>query len=263
MQGRYSTADLAEAKRLTEEAGNDLTARRKIHHSPAMVLGMIQGLRRLVLKLSVPRSTTTWGSYDTDHSYGEKSFQTKEAFVQRIASSKRRSLVWDLGCNTGTFSRILADNSNYVVAADGDASAVERLYEAEKARGGSNICPAVINLSNVSPGQGWHGAERKAFDARSQPELILCLALIHHIVITANIPLAEFVGWLRKFGAEVIIEFVSLDDDMAKMLLRNKKNQYSDLTEKDFEALVSTMFTTVSTETLKRGHRKLYHLVPR
>jgi hypothetical protein len=83
------------------------------------------------------------------------------------------------------------------------------------------------------------------------------------MVITANIPLPEFLGWLRQLEAEIVIEFVSVDDDMSKLLLRNKVNQYGELTEARFEEMVSPLFEIRASQSLKRSHRKLYHLTPR
>ncbi|WP_394891480.1 hypothetical protein ACG873_09475 [Mesorhizobium sp. AaZ16] len=263
MQQRYAGIELDEAKALTEGSGKSVSQRKRVHHTEAMVLGTIQGLKRTVRKLCLPRTRTTWGSYDTDHSYGDASFEIKKAFVQRAASRVPRRLTWDLGCNTGTFSDICAAHSDYVVAVDGDPKAIERLYQKQKAQGGRDICPLVMNLANVSPGHGWNGRERKAFDKRTVPNLILCLALIHHVVISANIPLASFLAWLRGFGCEVVIELVTLDDDMSKLLLRNKENQYGELTQAGFETTVASMFDIVSSEPLKGGHRRLYHLEPR
>lgn len=263
MQSRHSDADLVEARSLTEESSRSPTKRKKLRHTEAMVLGVIQGLRRIVANLRRVRQTTTWGNYDTDHSYGRASFVVKTAFVEKAVSNRHRRLVWDLGCNTGTFSKICAQYSDYVVSVDGDSEAIDRFYESEQASLESRICPLIMNLANISPGQGWRGRERKAFDKRGRPDLILCLALIHHIVISANIPLAEFLDWLREFDCEVIIEFVGPDDDMSKLLLRNKVNQHDDLTEPMFARLISSRFDIVSEEALKGGHRKLYHLTPR
>lgn len=263
MQQKYAAQDLDQAKSLTEEADQRPTKRKAIRHSEAMVLGTIQGLRRLVEKLNIPETWTTWGNYDTNHSYAEASFAVKKAFVGACVHSKRRTIVWDLGCNTGTFSRIAAENSDYVVAIDGDAKAIERLYQAQKSQKAKNILPLVMNLSNVSPDQGWRGNERKALDRRGRPELVLCLALIHHIVISANIPVEEFVGWLRGFDAEVVLEWVGLDDDMTRMLLRNRVNQYSELELNSFEIIIGKSFDIISSELLKGGVRKIYHLSPK
>jgi hypothetical protein len=264
MEARYSAQDLDEAKTLTEEADTSGPAQpRKIHHSEAMVMGTIQGLQRIINSLRAPKIRTAWGNYDNDHSYAEASFEIKKRFVEKHVQARHRRSTWDLGCNTGIFSKICADNSDYVLAVDGDEKAIERLYQDQKKQNGANILPLVMKFGDMSPSQGWRGCERRAFDERGAPELILCLALIHHIVISANIPLREFLSWLRNRGSDVIIELVTLEDDMTKMLLRNRVNQYEELSEANFEVVVSQLFEIHDTQTLKEGHRKLYFLIPR
>lgn len=263
-QGRFSGKDLDEARELTETANAGGPAERKrIRHSPAMVLGTIDGLRRVVERLRVPERRTTWGNYDSEHSYASDSAAVKAAFVEKHVLAKKRRVAWDLGCNTGTFSKICAKNTDIVLSVDGDDKAIERLYQDQKVQDASKILPLVMNLANVSPNHGWRGRERAAFDQRGKPELVLCLALIHHIVISANIPLEEFLGWLRDLGADVVIELVSLEDDMTKMLLRNRVNQYQELEEANFERVVSELFEIKEAKELKGGHRKLYYLEPK
>lgn len=264
MQARYRNKDLDEAKSLTEGAGADGPKQQKRgRHSFAMVMGTIDGLRRTVERLEVRDRRTTWGNYDSEHSYAEASFDLKKSFVQKHVEARRRSLAIDFGCNTGTFSRICSKNTDYVIAVDGDEKAIDRLYCQLKSERMENILPLVANLGNISPSQGWRGRERRSFDDRAKPQLILCLALIHHIVITANIPLAEFLDWLRHFDSEVILEWVGPDDDMTKMLLRNRLDQYSELSESNFRSIVDRHFSVEDTASLKGGVRKLLYLRPR
>jgi hypothetical protein len=263
IDSRYRDRDLDEARNLTEDAGKRPSKRKNTYHSEAMLLGMFQGLRRTINKLKVSGERTAWGSYETDHSYAEASFEAKKAFVNKVVNERRRKLTWDIGCNTGTFSRIAAENSDYVLAMDGDIKAIDQLYERQKAAHDERILPIVINLANVSPAHGWRGAERKSLEQRGNPELILCLALVHHIVISANIPLGEFITWLRDFDCEVVIESVGLQDDMTQMLLRNRVNQYAELEDANFERVIGEKFEIVRSQPLKGGVRKIFHLTPR
>ena len=84
------------------------------------------------------------------------------------------------------------------MATDIDHVAVERLYLAESTP--DNILSLVQNVADPSPNWGWRNRERSDLQTRSRPDLVLCLALIHHVVITANIPLAEFIDWLAGQG---------------------------------------------------------------
>ena len=263
MDRKYADKDLDHAKSLTENGEKNVARNTIFTQSSAMILGTIDGLRRTVEKLEIADVRTTWGSYDTDHSYSEVALAAKKAFVENCVRLRRRRMVWDLGCNTGVFSRIAAGNADYVVAVDGDNKAVERLYREIKQSGPSNILPLVIDLGNASPDQGWRGRERKALERRGRPDLILCLALIHHLVITANIPVAEFVDWLREFDSEVVLEWVGPKDDLTQMLLRNRVNQYADLAADKFEKTIAERFRIAAAEDLKGGSRKVYHLLPR
>jgi hypothetical protein len=262
MDRKFAEKDRNQAKALTEDSDQKPTRHAAFKQTPTMILATIDGLRRIVEKLRTPDARTAWGDYDTDHSYSDGSFAAKKEFVESCIQARQRRMVWDLGCNTGTFSRIAARKADYVVAIDGDTKAVERLYQDLKSTGPTNILPLAIDLSNASPNQGWRGRERKAIEQRGKPELILCLALIHHIVISANIPVAEFIDWLREFDAEVVLEWIGPQDDLLQMLLRGRVNQYDDLSAEKFEMIIAERFEIRRTEVLKGGSRKIYHLIP-
>jgi len=231
--------------------------------SRAMVLGLVQSMIRLVKKLNISIEHTDWSEYDKTHSYQTIDFEAKKEFVFRHVSSKRRDQIWDIGCNTGTFSRICSNFCNQVISVDGDHNAVELLYLAEKTNETSNILPLIMDLSNISPSQGWAGKERQAFDMRKKPDLVLCLALIHHIRISANIPNILFLEWLRSLDADLILEFVNRDDDMVIKLLTNKKEQYEDYSLENFILDASQLFNIMDQKSLKEGKRELFFLTPR
>jgi hypothetical protein len=206
------------------------------------------------------RNQSEWSQYACDNSYSVEDQKSKVGFVQAAVQSQTWNLVWDLGCNTGVFSRIAAQNSKYVIAMDGDHLSVEYLYHALKKEGVTNILPLVMNLADSSPGLGWRGLERKSLMERGKPDLVLCLALIHHMVISANIPLHEFINWLAELGCAVVIEFPTKEDPMVKRLLLNKDDQYSEYTVDSFEQNVSRFFKIEKREELTSRTRVLYFL---
>jgi hypothetical protein len=235
----------------------------KAGFDPALIKRNVAKLTRLVEGLDPPGRRTEWSDYDRTHSYDAEEFARKEAFVRDAAATRRWRLAWDLGCNTGTFSRIVAEHADAVVAMDGDEMAIERLYRQEKAAGGRSILPLVMNLADASPNQGWRGVERKGLAERGRPELTLCLALVHHIVIGANIPLADFLDWLASLGTAVVIEFVSREDQMVQTLLANREDLYDDYHPEVFHALLAERFEIRSDQPLKGGRRHIYFAVPR
>lgn len=227
----------------------------------------VRKLRRLVSRLDLKHDTTTWSDYETvsmtNNTYTERDQQQKADFVRRAAAHRRHPLVWDLGCNTGMFSKIAAESADCVVAMDFDHLAVEKLYRSLKGSEVKNVLPLVANVANASPAQGWRGTERKRFEDRGKPSLVLGLALMHHIVISANVPLSEFIDWLASLGADVVLEFVIRRDPMVQKLLLNKDDNYSDYTLDNFERLVKERFSVADEIEVNSGQRKLFHCTAR
>lgn len=259
----YLHARLQARARRAEATAASSAPKWAIKQTRDMTLRMVQSLKRLVEKLERRGGRTSWSSYEETHSYDGASFGEKKDFVERHIRSRRWPLVYDLGCNTGTFSRLCSEQADCIVAIDQDELAVDKLYRRIKTPTGGNIVPLVMQLTNMSPDQGWRGRERKSFEGRANPDLILCLALIHHLVISANIPLRDFLDWIRGFGASVILEFVGPDDEMTLQLLRNRRTVHPDYTQDHFEAVAGSMFDILDSSPLKEGRRRIYLLQPK
>ncbi len=225
----------------------------------SLIENNIMRLRRLVEKLVWVPPKSQWSDYvHLDH-YSSDATRAKQEFVGQAAALRRRKLVWDLGCNTGIYSRIAAKYATCVIAMDADHLAVDRLYTGLKTDAVDNIIPLVINLADGSPNLGWRNSERKTLEERGRPDLVLCLALIHHVVIGANIPLGEFIAWLAHLRGDLIIEFVDKQDDMVKRLLRNKRDVYTDYEREYFEACLKREHRILHTKALPGGTRHLYY----
>ena len=224
-----------------------------------LIKANVKSLARLISKLELTQKKSTWSNYTENNSYQGQEQSEKQAFVRDKVRESRRSLVWDLGCNTGTFSRIAAENADSVVAMDFDSLAVERFYRALHSEENRSILPLTINLANPSPNLGWRGLERKSLPERGKPNLVLCLALIHHLVISANIPLDELIAWLASLGGDLIIEFVTKDDPMVQTLLRNKDDIYSDYNVQSFEQCLGSHFSIRDRKELSGKTRILYY----
>lgn len=219
-----------------------------------------QGLKRLLTRLRWSPPASTWSEYAESNSYSAADRRRKENFVRSAIHSRHWGLVWDVGCNTGVYSRIAAENSDQVIAIDADSQAIERLYQSLKSESGSRapILPLVNNLVDLPGGLGWRGEERKKLADRGQPELTLCLALVHHLVIGHGVPLRDLLTWFADLGTSLVIEFVTKDDPMVQQLLRGRRDNYADYDPVLFEQLLSQLFDVVCTETLESETRTLY-----
>jgi len=224
-----------------------------------LVRNNLRRLQKLISGLTWVQNSSAWSHYTNLTHYSDSDSKAKEQFVTDILKRRPRKLVWDLGCNTGNYSQLAALYADYIVAMDGDHLAVEHLYQRLKPEQKQKILPLVTNLVDPSPNRGWRCRERRSLSERGKPNLILCLALIHHLVIGANIPLIEIVSWLASLGEEVIIEFIDKDDLMVRKLLLNKQDQYGDYDAAHFEQYLERYFKICNRHTLSSGGRTLFY----
>ena len=239
------------------------TALRRAGFHTGLIQANVGRLKKLIGGLRWQRSISPWADYEEQAPYTEAERTEKAAFVRQVVHMRRWSMVWDLGCNTGHFARIAAEGGATVVAMDSDALVVERFYQALKEEQATGILPLLGNVADPSPNRGWRNAERRSPEARGQPDLILVLALVHHLSVGASIPLREIMAWLAGFRAAVVVEFVERDDPMVRALLRRKDEPYSDYDRAGFERCWSAAFETRRRQVLASGHRTLYYGEPR
>ncbi len=250
-----------QAKLQGRHAGTHRDVRRDLRAAgfhKSLIQANVRRLRKIVQRLCWRPAGSEWSDYERDNSYSPDAEQRKKRFVHGVVASRHWNLVWDLGCNTGVYSRIAAENAGQVVALDADHLAVERLYQRLRAEKSRTILPLVCNLADPSPSLGWRGLERRDLPARGRPDLTLCLALIHHLVLGANIPLKELLEWLAGLGTDLVIEFVTREDPMVRALLRNREDQFADYDQAFFERSLADRFDTVRSEPISET-RTLYH----
>src|SRR3954468_1471043 len=146
-----------------------------------LLVANVRKMRKLVGRLDWSPPEGVWVAYGERNSYTDDDARRKDEFVREVATAGDWSLVWDLGCNNGRYSRIAAEGARYVVAVDADQGPVELLYRTLRDEGEETILPLTMNLADPSPGLGWRGLERKAMPERERPDLVLALALVHHV----------------------------------------------------------------------------------
>ncbi len=229
-----------------------------------LTLATVKKLHALIAKLRSQRSESGWKRYRETCSYSDADRAAKDAFIRAAVEDLNPALSWDLGCNDGAYARMIAGYGGSVVAVDSDDVTVDALYRSLRADGPDNILPLVMNLVDPSPARGWRNEERRAFTGRARPDLVLALALVHHLAIAANVPLAQVVSWFRSLDATLIVEFVERHDPMAARLLGNKPTgMFDDYRIDAFEQLLGEQFSITGREQLPGGSRTMYVAVPR
>ena len=237
---------------------------KRVGFKKELLVANARKMRKLVSRLDWNPPEGVWVAYGERNTYTDDEATRKDEFVREVATSRPWNLVWDIGCNNGRYARIAAEGAKYVVAVDADQGPVELLYRDLRDEGNEQILPLTMNLADPSPGLGWRGLERRAMPERGKPDLVLALALIHHVAISANVPVKEFVDWLASLGAALVIEFPTLEDPMVKKLLAPKREGlHPDYELSNFERVLGEAFDVQRSERLASGTRVLYFAQPR
>jgi ribosomal protein L11 methylase PrmA len=254
----HSTLEKRHADR-RRDVGGEL--RRAGFHA-GLIKSNVERLDRLVRRLTWDPLASEWSDYGPTDSYDEDEADRKAAFVLGAIGSGHWRLAWDVGCNDGRFSRLAAEHAGTVIALDADHAVVERLYRALQTEGDERILPLVVDVADPSPGLGWRGRERRPLWERGVPDLVLCLAVVHHLAISRNVPLRELADWLASLDAALVVEFPTPEDAMVRRLLAAKREGVHDDYRVDvFERLLGEALEVRRREEL--GSRVLYLATPR
>jgi hypothetical protein len=224
------------------------------------IRGIVDHLLSHVEGTSMRRVPSIWEDYEASHSYGRAARTAKLEFVRGWVQVRRPHVVWDLGANTGVFSRIASQGADYVVSLDFDANAVERNFSDghHDLDDAGNVLPLCMNLMNPSPDLGWGHAERKSLTARGPADLCLALALVHHLAISGNVPLPMVADQFAEWGRSLIVEWVPKSDAMVHQLLASRADIFDQYTEEGFQQAFTSRFRIVRREPVPESERVLY-----
>jgi hypothetical protein len=238
---------------------------RRAGFGPKVISAQLVNLERTVTSLRWAAQASTWSGYADRSHYGDADLATKEAFVAEAVSASRPELLLDLGANDGRFSFLaLANGASQVVAVDSDHLVVDRLYRALRDAGESRVLPLVMDLANPSPGLGWRAKERSSFIDRVRPDMVLCLAVVHHLALTNAVPFEQIVRLLADFDSPLVVELPHRDDPMtARLLARKRIGLFDHYQRSTWEAALAERFRIADRAVLPSGHRTLYRCVPR
>lgn len=220
---------------------------------------ILTGLKAWIASLEPQKhERTTWRDYAENNSYSLEETQRKAAFVREYVKAVQPKVLWDLGCNTGEYSKLaLQAGAEVSIGFDFDIGALERAYLRAKTER-LNLLPLHLDAMNPSPSQGWAQHERKGLCERGPADGLLALALVHHLAIAKNVPLGEVVQWLVQLAPSGVIEFVQKSDPMVAELLRLREDIFPCYTESAFEEALKRRARICKVEQVSSTGRKLY-----
>ncbi|MCP4570944.1 MAG: SAM-dependent methyltransferase [bacterium] len=224
--------------------------------------GIVDSLRGAVRRLQWKPPATEWGAYYDDTNYSDASLQAKRDLVDGFVARTEARTAWDLGANNGTFSRVATGRGIFTVAADIDPVAVEFNYRRVKETGEENLLPLLMDLTNPSPALGWGHAERDSLLNRGPADLVLALALVHHLAIGNNVPLARVAEFFAAAARWLIVEFVPKSDSQVRRLLATREDVFPEYAPEGFKAAFAATHETVDVQPIPGTERSL-HLMRR
>jgi len=226
--------------------------------SQARLIALLESLKDAVEGLKLNSKRSEWGEYYEETNYSHRAFQAKKDFVKAVLEKTSPETVWDLGANTGVFSRIASGNGIFTVAFDVDHETVEKNWQEVRLRKETNLLPLLMDFTNPSSSLGWAGEERMSLAERGPADMVLALALLHHLAISNNVPFGKIAKFFSRICSVLVIEFVPKEDSNAQKLLRSRDDIFPFYTKEHFENAFSQFFRIIRQEQVVDSRRTLY-----
>jgi len=148
------------------------------------------------------------------------------------------------------------------VAIDSDPVVVGRVWRRAQ-KEGLSILPLVVDLARPSPSLGWRNAENESFLERAEGsfDLVLLLAVVHHLLVSERIPLDEVADLVARLGPRhAIVEWVEPADRQFRRLARGRDALFGETMRQAFLASFGRHFHVVKETALSDAPRQLYLL---
>jgi hypothetical protein len=239
-------------------AGQAVHTQRGRGVSKISLLGLIDHLERTVRSLAWKPEGTDWGHYYDETNYSQAAADHKRDLVTQFIAKISAKTLWDLGANTGLYSRLANHKEIFTVASDYDPAVVELNYLQSRRDKDENLLPIVIDLTNPSASSGWANAERQSLTERGPADAVMALALIHHLAIANNVPLSQIADYFQGLGEWLIIEFVPKSDSQVQRLLAARKDIFDTYHLQGFRDAFAERYEIVAEEAIRESERTLF-----
>ena len=216
----------------------------------------LKTLRRRTLRAAPRSASSNWSDYpQTLTHYTPEQSRQKLDWVRRILESTHPARVLDIGANTGDFSALAASLGADVVALERDQPSADRLFRMARQRN-LPILTIHADLARPTPAVGWLNAESLALLPRleAQFDLVLMLAVIHHLLLMEQVPLPEILALCHRLTRRhLLLEWVPVADPMFQSLLRGRDALYGSLSEDGLISTCANRFRLLDRQPLANG----------
>jgi len=244
--------------KIAAKADNTNKSSKEFKFSASKLKNILSSLESSIQYFQLNASSGSWSGYYNEAEQREDYLDEKKAIISQWLSSLQLKTAIDVGANEGFFSKLLNDQNIEVLSADSDHFSINNLYKQIKKEDIENIMPLIIDFANPSPAIGVNNTERNPFLERVNVDLVIALAVIHHLAIGRNIPFAYIATLFKKFGPYLIIEFVPKEDEKIQLMLQHKKDIYNWYTEENFLKEFAAFYHVAASEVIGQSKRKLF-----
>jgi hypothetical protein len=245
-------------KRYSSTSAGSVVAGKTVRISKANLLSLLDSLKRTVRRQKWTPHATEWRDYYQTHSYTAESADRKKRIVLQYLQRSRPKTVWDLGANNGQYSRLASTMGATTIAFDIDPACVEMNYLSCLKNKDNRLLALRQDLVNPSSAIGWAHEERQSLADRGPVDVVMALALVHHLSIGNNLPFAKVARFFAQLGHILIIEFVPKTDCQVQRLLSSRQDIFSGYTQEEFEAAFREYFTIVDSAAVEKDGRVVY-----
>jgi len=252
---KKTTAELRPARARSAEEAQFVISR--------LLRRLDRALGRVVMRDPAKSEWTSYAEEVAKREFASGYFEAKRQFVAEVLELARPASCLDIGCNTGYFSLMAAAAGARVVAVDSDAASMGALYRKARLEG-QNILPLVVDIARPTPALGWNNSESFAFLDRAERaglEMVMMLALIHHLCLVERVPLVEVARLAGQLAPRwLVIEFVPREDPLAQRMpgYWTSDSDWSPYSRQAFEEVFGRYFRSVRNTELAGSGRWIY-----
>jgi len=200
--------------RMAKSGGGDVTV--SLMRLKALLANLVRVVDGLKYK---PQSD--WLNYEPDIAYSNKKWVVLKDWLKELADGNDSLL--DIGTNNGNCAELASDYFGSVIAIDREHDCIERIAKESAQHLYASYLPLVVDITNPTPAVGWANTERDSFIDRVKTDVVTGLAVLHHICIGNNVPLAKVSDVMAKLTKKwLIMEFVSCQDDNSRKIGHGK-----------------------------------------
>ena len=170
-----------------------------------------------------------WSTYYKYDIESQEYLKDKEATIRKWLEITKPKSVLDLGANTGKFSFIAAEYAEKVISLEGDENCVDEIEYQIKEKKHESVYTLIGNIAEPSPTIGLQNDETNSICKRANSDLILGLALTHHLHISNKLSFKRIANIFSSLSLKyLIVEFIPITDAKVQILLKDKKRNIKD-----------------------------------